>query len=176
MRSLKGLYKDVRSPRRGLHDGNSAKEAAGKAYDTLKQCDRGWRLGRGLLPLSALRDLLASPRVGSAPAVSSVQLQPVQRPRSAPERLPSGPHKLFFSIATDIVVVVDRYHGWLTSKAVGTIMTAAPKREKILETMGIMNEAQGKEAVGPFLTLIEPIVADIIAMMDELGCNFPDKV
>jgi len=90
---------------RGLHDGNSAKEAAGKAYDTLKQ-----------------------------------------------------------------------YHGWLTSKAVGTIMTAAPKREKILETMGIMNEAQGKEAVGPFLTLIEPIVADIIAMMDELGCNFPDKV
>ena len=55
-------------------------------------------------------------------------------------------------------------------------MTAAPKREKILETMGIMNEAQGKEAVGPFLTLIEPIVADIIAMMDELGCNFPDKV
>ena len=90
---------------RGLHDGLTAKDAAGKAYDTLKQ-----------------------------------------------------------------------YHGWLTSKAVGTIMTAAPKREKILETMSISSQAEGVQKVSPFLQLIEPIVADIITMMEELGCNYPDKV
>jgi len=69
-----------------------------------------------------------------------------------------------------------QYHGWLTSKAVGTIMTAAPKRETILETMGIASEAQGKQLIGPLLELIEPLVADIIVMMDALGCNFADKV
>ena len=41
---------------------------------------------------------------------------------------------------------------------------------------GIASEAQGKELIGPLLQLIEPIVADIIGMMDELGCNFADKV
>ena len=41
---------------------------------------------------------------------------------------------------------------------------------------GIASEAQGKQLIGPLLELIEPLVADIIAMMDALGCNFADKV
>ena len=55
-------------------------------------------------------------------------------------------------------------------------MTAAPKREKILETMSISSQEEGVQKVSPFLELIEPIVADIITMMEELGCNYPDKV
>ena len=55
-------------------------------------------------------------------------------------------------------------------------MTAAPKREEILSKLGLTGEEMVKEKAGAFLALIEPIVADIIKMMDELGTNFPDTV
>ena len=78
--------------------------------------------------------------------------------------------------AGDGYATLKKYHGFFTSKAVGTIMTAAPKREEILSKLGLTGEEMVKEKAGAFLGLIEPIVADIIKMMDELGTNFPDTV
>eukprot|EP00930_Biecheleria_cincta_P065872 TRINITY_DN5178_c0_g3_i1.p1 TRINITY_DN5178_c0_g3~~TRINITY_DN5178_c0_g3_i1.p1 ORF type:complete len:347 (-),score=97.88 TRINITY_DN5178_c0_g3_i1:331-1371(-) len=69
------------------------------------------------------------------------------------------------------------FHGWMTRNFVGMAMTAAAiSREGLIEKLDLPDEATAMKEMSNFLTLGEPIVADILELMEELGTNFPDRM
>lgn len=69
------------------------------------------------------------------------------------------------------------FHGWFTRKFVGMAMTAASvSREGLLAKLEFPDEATAMKETKIFLELGEPIVADILELMEEMGTNFPDRM
>jgi len=69
------------------------------------------------------------------------------------------------------------FHGWMTRNFVGMAMTAgAISREGLITKLDLPDEATALQEMSTFLTLGEPIVADILELMEELGTNFPDRM
>ena len=68
------------------------------------------------------------------------------------------------------------YHGWITGKAVGGVMSLAPKKEKIFEAMGLPSEEEANKQAKAFLDILLPLQAAIVKMLVEKNANFPEKV
>ena len=68
------------------------------------------------------------------------------------------------------------YHGWITGKAVGGVMSLAPKKEKIFEAMGLPSEEEANKQAKAFLDVLLPLQAAIVKMLVEKNANFPEKV
>jgi hypothetical protein len=68
------------------------------------------------------------------------------------------------------------YHGWLTSKAVGTAMSFAPSRKDIFKKMGLPSEEEAKKQSEAFLALMKPLNEEIVAFLTAMEANFPEKV
>jgi len=66
------------------------------------------------------------------------------------------------------------YHGWLTSKFVSTVMGLAPSREDIYSKLGL--DADPLKAIGEFVAVANPVIAEMQRLLDEHDCDFPDKV
>ena len=74
--------------------------------------------------------------------------------------------------------ILKPYHGFMTSKVVGTAMGLVPSIEVIckkLEWAG-MDDPGGKAEMDAFLALMEPLVAEVMALVEAHNLNFPDKV
>jgi len=70
--------------------------------------------------------------------------------------------------------VLMKYHGWLTSKAIGAVMSLAPSRQEIFTKLNV--SAEPKKAIGEFVAVLNPVLAEIQRVLDEHDCDFPDKV
>ena len=68
------------------------------------------------------------------------------------------------------------YHGWITGKAVGGVMSLAPMKEKIFASMGLPSEAEANAQAQAFLAVMLPLTGAIVKFLEAKGANFPDKV
>ena len=68
------------------------------------------------------------------------------------------------------------YHGFMTSKVVGTAMGLCPPRETILRKLDLPSEEEASAQLAAFLARLEPLVANVGALMASNGLDFPDKV
>lgn len=72
--------------------------------------------------------------------------------------------------------ILKPYHGFMTSKVVGTAMGLVPNIETILKKLDLPTEEEGKRQMDAFLALMEPLTQEVMAIIDSHGINFPDKV
>ena len=68
------------------------------------------------------------------------------------------------------------YHGWFTSKIVGTAMGMCPTREDIMKKFTFTSEDEMTAAMGRFVKVMRPLIDQIHAALEAAGANFPDKV
>jgi hypothetical protein len=69
------------------------------------------------------------------------------------------------------------YHGLLTRKFVGMAMTVASiSKDDLIRKLEMPDEATTLGKCSEFLAVGQPLVNDIIALMEELGTNFPDRM
>ena len=76
--------------------------------------------------------------------------------------------------------VLKPYHGMMTSMVVGKAMSAAPKKEKILEALGPedrpLTEEEAKVQMAAFLTPMKALVTKILDFLKAEECDFDVKV
>ena len=70
--------------------------------------------------------------------------------------------------------VLMKYHGWFTSKAISAVMGLAPSKQDIFNKLNLHTEP--KKAIGDFVAVLTPVIGEIQRLLDENGCDFPDKV
>lgn len=70
--------------------------------------------------------------------------------------------------------VLMKYHGWITSKLVSASMSLAPTREDIFLKLGLKADAEVE--IQKMVQVLHEVVAEIQALLDKNGCDFPDKV
>ena len=68
------------------------------------------------------------------------------------------------------------YHGWLASKAAGFMMGSCPARATITEKFGFKNWEETKGGAARYVAQMRPVCDTMKAVIDALGCDFPDKV
>jgi hypothetical protein len=71
-------------------------------------------------------------------------------------------------------VVLMKYHGWFTSKAISAVMGLAPSKQEIFTKLGL--HVDPKKAISDFVGIMHPIIAELQRLLDEHDCDFPDKV
>lgn len=71
--------------------------------------------------------------------------------------------------------VLSKYHGWLTSKAVGSVMGLAPSREDIFAKLEL-SAATASAKIAELVTTIRVVVDNLDAVLAKGDCDFPDKV
>ena len=76
--------------------------------------------------------------------------------------------------------VLKPYHGMMTSMVVGKAMSAAPKKEVILDALGPadrpLTEDEAKVQMEAFLTPMKALVGKILKFLEAEECNFDNKV
>ena len=68
------------------------------------------------------------------------------------------------------------YHGWFTSKIVGTAMGMCPTREDIISKFKFASNDEMVAAMKRFVEAMRPLMDQIHAALESNGANFPDKV
>jgi len=68
------------------------------------------------------------------------------------------------------------YHTHFTSVFVSRATSMCPDRSKVIEKLRFPSEAAGKQQLSKFLGLMEPLVEEIRASLDDAGANFPDRI
>jgi len=68
-----------------------------------------------------------------------------------------------------------RWHGWMMGKFVQQVMYAAPPKEKMFRWLELPSEEEALKQMREYVALMEPICSEILAFMEEIQCNWPDK-
>ena len=68
------------------------------------------------------------------------------------------------------------YHSRITSAFVSRALALCPERGKILERLRLPSEAAGREALAALLGRLEPLTVEILAFLDAMDANFPNRV
>lgn len=87
--------------------------------------------------------------------------------------MPDAPIKDAASAA--YVCVLQRYHGYVTSKVVAAAFRIAPDRMQLLKALGFSGLRDATVAVKDFLSTLHPVLCTIERAMEDCGCNFQDK-
>jgi len=67
------------------------------------------------------------------------------------------------------------YHGYMLGTLVQTIMYGAPPKEKMFDLLKLESEDAALAQMGDFVRMLEPITVDVLAHLERLQCNWPDK-
>jgi len=67
------------------------------------------------------------------------------------------------------------YHGYMLGTFVQTIMYGAPAKEKMFSLLQLESEAAAIVQMTDFVRMLEPLTVDILAHMERIQCNWPDK-
>lgn len=73
------------------------------------------------------------------------------------------------------VAFLQPWHGWMMGKFVQQVMYAAPPKEKMFRWLELPSEEEALKQMREYVALMEPICSEILAFMEEIQCNWPDK-